>query len=71
MPPLETIDPRILGQRIAEARKARGKTQEEVADFLEWASVGEGRGGRPPRFWSPPAAADAPARPAALRIVPA
>lgn len=31
--PLRT-DPRILGQRIAEARKARGKTQEEVADFL-------------------------------------
>jgi Zn-dependent peptidase ImmA (M78 family)/transcriptional regulator with XRE-family HTH domain len=28
------IDPRILGQRIAEARKARGKTQEEVAEFL-------------------------------------
>src|SRR5437667_9217916 len=35
MPQHETIDPRILGQRIAEARKARGKTQEEVADFLE------------------------------------
>jgi len=35
MPPSESIDPRILGQRIAEARKARGKTQEEVADFLE------------------------------------
>src|SRR6266849_7828885 len=35
MPQLETIDPRILGQRIAEARKVRGKTQEEVADFLE------------------------------------
>jgi Zn-dependent peptidase ImmA (M78 family)/DNA-binding XRE family transcriptional regulator len=33
MPPHE-IDPRILGQRIAEARKARGLTQEEVADFL-------------------------------------
>src|SRR5216683_135004 len=32
---LDTINPRILGQRIAEARKARGKTQEEVADFLE------------------------------------
>ncbi|HEV3259672.1 MAG TPA: XRE family transcriptional regulator [Gemmataceae bacterium] len=31
---LDTLDPRILGQRIAEARKARGKTQEEVADFL-------------------------------------
>ena len=31
---LESIDPRILGQRIAESRKARGKTQEEVADFL-------------------------------------
>ena len=28
------IDPRILGQRIAESRKARGKTQEEVAEFL-------------------------------------
>src|ERR1700704_3065072 len=35
MPQLESIDPRILGQRIAEARKARGKTQEEVAGFLE------------------------------------
>ena len=33
MPPHE-IDPRILGQRIALARKARGKTQEEVAKFL-------------------------------------
>ena len=32
---LPSIDPRILGQRIAEARKARGKTQEEVADFLD------------------------------------
>jgi Zn-dependent peptidase ImmA (M78 family)/DNA-binding XRE family transcriptional regulator len=35
MPQLETIDLRILGQRIAEARKARGKTQEEVAYFLQ------------------------------------
>ncbi len=34
MPQLEMIDPRILGQRIAEARKARGKTQEDVAEFL-------------------------------------
>jgi Zn-dependent peptidase ImmA (M78 family)/DNA-binding XRE family transcriptional regulator len=34
MPPPNTLDPRILGQRIAEARKARGKTQEEAADFL-------------------------------------
>jgi Zn-dependent peptidase ImmA (M78 family)/transcriptional regulator with XRE-family HTH domain len=33
MPPLDT-NPRVLGQRITEARKARGKTQEEVADFL-------------------------------------
>src|SRR5882672_8118857 len=32
---LPSLDPRILGHRIAEARKARGKTQEEVADFLE------------------------------------
>ena len=28
------IDPRILGQRIAEARKARGRTQEELAAYL-------------------------------------
>lgn len=34
MPPPDTLDPRILGRRIAEARKARGKTQEEVAAFL-------------------------------------
>jgi Zn-dependent peptidase ImmA (M78 family)/DNA-binding XRE family transcriptional regulator len=31
---LPKIDPRVLGQRIAEARKARGKTQEQVAEFL-------------------------------------
>ena len=31
---LETIDPRILGQRLAEARKARGITQEDVAGYL-------------------------------------
>src|SRR6266478_496456 len=34
MPQPDTLDPRIVGQRIAEARKARGKTQEDVADFL-------------------------------------
>ena len=31
---LETIDPRILGQRLAEARKARGVTQEDAANYL-------------------------------------
>ena len=35
MLPIE-IDPRVLGQRISEARKARGKTQEEVAEFLDY-----------------------------------
>ncbi len=34
MPQPDTLDPRIVGQRIAEARKAGGKTQEEVADYL-------------------------------------
>lgn len=34
MPQPDTLNPRILGRRIAEARKARGKTQEEVAEFL-------------------------------------
>jgi Zn-dependent peptidase ImmA (M78 family)/DNA-binding XRE family transcriptional regulator len=31
----QSLDPRMVGRRIAEARKARGRTQEEVADFLE------------------------------------
>jgi Zn-dependent peptidase ImmA (M78 family)/transcriptional regulator with XRE-family HTH domain len=31
---LEQLDPRSLGQRLAEARKARGVTQEDVAEFL-------------------------------------
>lgn len=30
----ELLDPRVLGKRIAESRKARGKTQAEVAEFL-------------------------------------
>jgi Zn-dependent peptidase ImmA (M78 family)/DNA-binding XRE family transcriptional regulator len=34
MPQTDKLDPRILGKRIAEFRKARGKTQEEVAAFL-------------------------------------
>lgn len=34
MPLFDAINPRDLGQRIAEARKARGKTQGEVADLL-------------------------------------
>jgi len=33
LPPLD-IDPRIFGRRLAEYRKSRGLTQEEVADFL-------------------------------------
>ncbi len=33
MPSLE-LDPRVIGQRISEARKSRGKTQAEVAEFL-------------------------------------
>jgi DNA-binding XRE family transcriptional regulator len=33
MPSLE-IDPRVLGQRISEARKAQGKTQAEAAELL-------------------------------------
>ena len=32
---LKTIDPRILGRRIQEARNGRGLTQQEVADYLE------------------------------------
>src|SRR5438128_5764913 len=31
---LEEIDPKTLGHRLAEARKARGVTQEDVAEFL-------------------------------------
>ena len=32
---LDSIDPKTLGQRITEARKARGATQKDVADHLE------------------------------------
>lgn len=35
MSELGRIDPRTLGLRIAESRKARGKTQKEVSDYLE------------------------------------
>src|SRR5205823_894285 len=34
MQPTETLDPKVLGQRLAEARKARGLTQEEAANHL-------------------------------------
>lgn len=34
MPSIEHIDPRVFGKRVAEARKARGKTQDEVATEL-------------------------------------
>lgn len=33
---LEPIDPRIFGQRLAEARKARGVTQEDVSAYLNY-----------------------------------
>lgn len=32
---LDSVDPKTLGQRITEARKARGATQKDVADQLE------------------------------------
>ncbi|MBX3277613.1 MAG: ImmA/IrrE family metallo-endopeptidase [Acidobacteria bacterium] len=34
---LENIDPRVLGERLRDARKARGMTQQAVADEMEWA----------------------------------
>ena len=34
MPPSDAFDPRAFGQRLAEARKFRGLTQENVAKFL-------------------------------------
>ncbi|MBI1901865.1 MAG: ImmA/IrrE family metallo-endopeptidase [Planctomycetia bacterium] len=35
MPQPEALDPKLVGQRLAEARKARALTQEDVAKFLE------------------------------------
>lgn len=32
---LEKVDPKLLGQRLAEARRARGVTQEDAAKYLE------------------------------------
>jgi Zn-dependent peptidase ImmA (M78 family)/DNA-binding XRE family transcriptional regulator len=52
MPQHDMIDPRIVGQRIAEARKARGKTQEEVAVFLGCSRptyIAIEKGERPPK----------------------
>ncbi len=40
-----------------------------VADFLEWAAVGEGCGRRKLRFWSPPAALDSEPQPVRLSLV--
>lgn len=34
MPALEPIDPKVIGPRLAEARKARGLTQEEASTHL-------------------------------------
>ncbi len=34
MPALEHIDPKVIGHRLAEARKARGVTQEDAATQL-------------------------------------
>lgn len=50
---LDAIDPRILGQRLAEARKARGVTQEEVARFLGCSRptyIGMEKGDRPAKY---------------------
>jgi Zn-dependent peptidase ImmA (M78 family)/DNA-binding XRE family transcriptional regulator len=49
---LEEIDPKALGQRLAEARKGRGLTQEEVADFLGYSRptyIAMEKGERPPK----------------------
>ena len=45
---LDTIDPRVLGQRLQDARRARHLTQQEVAEFLavsqdDGHGIGKGR----------------------------
>ena len=34
---VDAVGPRVLGQRLQEARRARGLTQQDVADSLELA----------------------------------
>jgi len=34
MPKIEQADPKVVGRRLAQARVARGKTQEQVAAYL-------------------------------------
>src|SRR5262245_59689282 len=49
---LEEIDPKIMGQRLAEARKARGVTQEDVTEFLGYSRptyIAMEKGERPPK----------------------
>lgn len=52
MTELNKIDPKVLGQRLAEARKARGVTQEDAAKHLECSRpilIAIEKGTRPPK----------------------
>lgn len=52
MPTLEQIDPKVVGLRLAEARKARGVTQEDAAIALECSRptlIAIEKGTRPPK----------------------
>jgi len=52
MPNIPAINPEIIGQRLAEARKARGMTQQEAADHLQCSRptlIGIEKGTRPPK----------------------
>lgn len=49
---LEKVDPKLLGQRLAEARRARGVTQEDAAKYLECSRpvlIAIEKGTRPPK----------------------
>ena len=52
MAELNQVDPKVLGQRLADARKARGVTQEDAAKVLECSRpilIGIEKGTRPPK----------------------
>ena len=52
MTELNQVDPKLIGKRLADARKARGVTQEEAAKVLECSRpilIGIEKGTRPPK----------------------
>jgi hypothetical protein len=67
--PLQDVRPERFVDLGEPATVQPNRLGNAVADFLEWASVGDGCGSRPLRFWAPPGALSVPERPVQLRVI--